>query len=154
MATSGGSIRVDLIGDKELSRKLRSSRADAPVKRFLDRGSIFLQGRARTHAPVDTGRLQNSIGIEEPNNRLRSIGPSVDYGEHVEFGTRPHYPPLTPLFGWANRHGGMDPFALQQSIGMWGTPAQPYMQPAADETETHVITIIPVLAAELESAFQ
>ena len=155
MATiaGGGSLTVELKGDKELYRKLQSSRADAPVGRFLDRGAFYLQGQARKNAPRDTGRLANSIGTNSPNTRLRSIGPSVDYGEPVEFGTRPHYPPVGALSGWAKRHGGMDPFALQQSIGMWGTKAQPYMQPAADDTETFMITIIPVFAAEIESAF-
>lgn len=148
-----GQIRVQLIGDKELKRKLVSSRADGPVNRFLDRGAFYLQGKAREGAPVDTGRLRNSIGTETPNDRVRSIGPSVDYGRYVEEGTSPHYPPLDALWGWSKRHG-MDPWALQQSIGMWGTEAQPYMEPAAEETETFMVTIVPVLAAEIESAFQ
>ena len=148
-----GTIRVQLIGDEELKRKLVSSRADGPVNRFLDRGATYLQGKARKKAPVDTGRLRNSIGTETPSDRVRSIGPSVDYGRYVEEGTDPHYPPLDALWGWSKRHG-MDPWALQQSIGMWGTEAQPYMEPAAEETETFMVTIVPVLAAEIESAFQ
>lgn len=154
MATSSGSMTVKLIGDEELKRKLRSSRADKPVARFLDRSATFLQGQARKHAPVDTGRLRNSIGTESLNSRLRSVGTNLDYAEPVEFGSRPHYPPLNALWGWAKRKGGLDPFALQQAIGMWGTPAQPYLQPAADETEVFVEKLVPVLAAEIESAFQ
>lgn len=151
--TSSGSLTVELRGDKELYRKLRSSRADAPVGRFLDRGAFHLQGKARKNAPKDTGRLTNSIGIDSPNNRLRSIGSNLDYAEPVEMGTRPHYPPLGALEGWAKRHG-MNARALQHSIGMRGTKAQPYLGPAADETEAFMIGLIPGFAAEIESAFQ
>ena len=152
MATSGGNITVKLIGDEELKRKLRSSTADVPVGRFLDRAATYLQGQGRKHAPVDTGRLRNSIGTESPNNRLRRVGPSVDYGEYVETGTRPHYPPLGALDGWARKRG-MTAYQVQRSIGRKGTAAQPYMQPAADDTEVRIPVLVSVLAAEIESAF-
>lgn len=153
MATQG-SITVNIEGLEELRKKLQGHKADKPVNRFLDRSADLIQKSARKKAPVDTGRLRNSIGTEISGHRQRSIGPSVDYGEHVEFGTNPHYPPLDALWGWSKRHGGIDPFALQQSIGMWGTPAQPYMQPAADESESAIASLVSVLAAEIESAFQ
>ena len=88
MATAGGEIRVTLIGDADLKRKLVGSRADKPVARFLDRSAITIQGLGRKKAPVDTGRLRNSIGTESPSTRSRTIGPSVDYGEPVERGRR------------------------------------------------------------------
>lgn len=153
MATQG-SITVSIEGLEDLRGKLHGERADKPVNRFLDRGAAIIQRGGRKKAPKDTGRLRNSIGIESSGHRERSVGPSVDYGEHVEFGTRPHYPPLDALWGWAKRHGGIDPFALQQSIGMWGTEAQPYMGPAAEEAEPAIAALVPILASEIESAFQ
>lgn len=154
MAVANGSIAIRIEGLDELRRKLQGHRADQPVNRFLDRGAGYIEGTARKKAPIDTGRLHNSIGVETPGDRVRSIGTNLAYAKDVEFGTRPHYPPLTPLFGWAKRHGGMDPFALQQSIGMWGTPAQPYMQPAVDESESKIAALVPILASEIESAFK
>ena len=153
MATAGGTIRVELIGDKELKRKLVGERADKPVSRFLDRAAFTIQGAARKKAPVDTGRLRNSIGTESPSTRSRTVGPSVKYGEWVETGTSPHYPPLGALQGWAKRHG-MSAAALQQSIGTRGTKAQPFMRPAADESEDAIANLVPILAAEIESAYQ
>ena len=153
MATSQGSITVTIHGLDELRGKLVGSRADAPVGRFLDRGATYLQGQGRKHAPVDRGRLRNSIGTESPTLRTRRIGPSVDYGEYVETGTRPHWPPPGALAGWAKRHG-MSEYAVRRKISIAGTKAQPYMQPAADETEPYLETLVPVLAAEIESAYQ
>lgn len=152
MATQGG-ITVRIEGLDDLRKKLNGSRADVPVGRFLDRGALIIQGKGREKAPVDSGRLRNSIGVESPTLRSRRIGPSVDYGEWVETGTRPHWPPPGALANWAARHG-MDEYAIRRKIGLYGTKAQPYMQPAADESESAIAALVPVLAAEIESAFQ
>ncbi len=151
MATQGG-ITVRVEGLDNLRRKLHGSRADGPVGRFLDRGAAIVQRGGREHAPVDQGRLRNSIGVESPSHRSRRIGPNVEYGEWVETGTRPHWPPPGALAGWAARHG-VDEYAVRRKIGLYGTKAQPYMQPAADEAEGSIRTLVPVLASEIESAF-
>lgn len=150
---SSGQITVRIAGLEELQGKLQSSRADKPVARFLDRASIYLQREARRVAPIDSGRLRNSIGIESPNTRMRRIGPNVEYGEDVEFGTRPHMPPPGELADWSRKRG-LSEYAVSMKISIYGTKAQPYMQPAADATEMYIPTLIPVLAAEIESAFQ
>ncbi len=152
MATNGD-ITITIHGLDDLREQLRSSKADKPVARFLNRGAIYMQREARMAAPVDTGRLRNSIGTEAPNTRTRSIGPNVEYAEYVEFGTRPHMPPVGALAGWAKRHG-LNEEAVARGIAARGTKAQPYMQPAADATEVYIVTIVPILAAEIESAFQ
>lgn len=153
MATASGGITVRIEGLDELQRKLVGSRADVPVGRFLDRGALLIQRGAREKAPVDQGRLRNSIGVESPTTRSRRIGPNVEYGEWVELGTRPHWPPPGALAGWARRHGMTD-YQARRSIAMKGTKARPYLQPAADEAEDGIRTLVSVLAAEIESAFQ
>lgn len=153
MAVSSGSVTVTVHGLEDLRRKLRDKRADAPVARYLDRAAIKVQGDARKKAPVDEGTLRNSIGTESPSNRKRRIGPSVEYGEYVETGTRPHWPPPGALAGWARRHG-MSEYAIRRKIGLYGTKKQPYMQPAAEDAIPFLQRQIPVLAAEIESAFQ
>ena len=150
---AGGGITVRIDGLDNLQRKLVGARADAPVKRFLDRGAIYIQGEARRNAAVDTGRLRNSIGTESPSMRTRRIGPNVEYGEYVEFGTRPHWPPPGALGGWAQRHG-MSDYQARRSVGMKGTRAQPFMQPAADSAQTALVPLVSALAAEIESAYQ
>ena len=153
MATAQGGITVRIEGLDALQRKLHGSRADAPVGRFLDRGALIVQRGAREKAPVDTGRLRNSIGVERSSMRSRRIGPNVAYGEYVEFGTRPHWPPPGAMSGWARRHGISD-YQARRAVAMHGTKAQPFMQPAADDAEDGIRQLVSVLAAEIESAFQ
>lgn len=148
-----GGITVTIRGLDDLRRKLGSGRIEGPVNRFLDRGAIFVQGEARRHAPTDTGRLRNSIGIQSPSNRARRIGPNTSYARFVEEGTRPHWPPPGALAGWAGRHGLTD-YQARRAIAMHGTKAQPYMQPAAEAAEGQIRSFVPLLAAEIEAAYQ
>lgn len=144
-----GAIIVRIDGLDELRRKLNSGRVEGPIERFLDRGAIFIQSRARAAAPVDTGRLRNSIAVDSPDNRHREIGTNVDYAPYVEFGTRPHWPPVGAVAPWARRHG-MEPFMVARAISRSGTKAQPFMRPAATEGEAFVKSLVPMLAAEIE----
>ena len=146
-------ITVHVEGLDAAIAKLTPQRANGPIGRFLDRGAIYIQSRAKENAPVDTGRLRGSIGVESPSDRQRVIGGNTDYAEYVETGTRPHFPPPSALAGWAARHGGGDPRALAFHIAKAGTKAHPYMKPAAESGESFVKSLIPTLAAELEAVY-
>lgn len=150
-------IHIRIEGLDEAVAKLTPQRADGPIGRFLDRGANYIQSRARENAPVDTGRLRNSIGVESPTKRSREIGANTDYAEYVETGTRPHFPPPSALHGWALRNGFSGPragFLAARAISRSGTKAQPYMRPAAESGESFIKTLVPTLAAELESAYR
>jgi HK97 gp10 family phage protein len=142
-----GQITIRIEGIDHLRGKLNDSRADAPIKRFLDRGAIYIQGQARMKAPVDTGVLRNSIGVEDAGKRTREIGTNKTYGPYVEFGTRPHFVPKQYIGGWARRHGLGDTGLLVSG------KAQPFMKPAADTGEPFVKGLVPLLAAELEASY-
>lgn len=152
---AGQQITVHIEGLEQAIAKLTPARANGPIGRFLDRGAIYIQSQAREKAPVDTGRLRGSIGVESPSDRQRIIGANTDYAEYVETGTRPHFPPPSALEGWAARHG-YGPgggFLVARAIARSGTKAQPYMKPAAESGETFVKSLIPTLAAEIEAAY-
>ncbi len=149
-------ITVKVEGLEELRAKLNSRRADPPIGRFLDRGAIFIQSRAREHAPVDTNRLRGSITVNPTSTRQREVGTNVGYGLFVEKGTRPHFPPPAALQGWATRHGFSGPnagFLVARAIARKGTKAQPFMDPAAKEAEGFIRSLVPVLAREIEQEF-
>lgn len=146
-------ISIQIDGLEEALAKLTPERANGPMGRFLDRGAIYIQSQARSNAPVDTGRLRNSIGVESPTARTRIVGANTAYAEYVETGTRPHWPPPSALAGWARRHG-TDPFLVARAIARAGTKPQPYMKPAAEAGETFIKSLIPTLAAEIEAAYR
>lgn len=68
----------------------------------IRKSAFDVQRIAQQRAPVDTGALRSSIGVDLSFGSLQAvIGPTVDYAPYVEHGTRHQAP-------------------------------QPYMQPAAD----------------------
>jgi phage gpG-like protein len=81
---------------------------------------------------INTGHLRDSILVEMTDNKLAAeIGPTVDYGAYVEFGTQPHFPPLAALEDWARKHG-IPAFLVARAIARRGTFARPYLAPAFD----------------------
>jgi len=58
------------------------------IERAIPRIAIRIQNELILAAPVDTGRLRNSIRVEADGNLLTIT--MVDYAFYVEFGTPPH----------------------------------------------------------------
>jgi hypothetical protein len=101
------SIRIT--GVERLLRKARDPQlVGGPVRRFFERAGALTAGNVRERTPVDTGRLRNSITHEVDRGQVPQfarVGTNVVYARAVEFGSRPHFPPLAALQPWAQRHG-------------------------------------------------
>ena len=73
-------LTADLLKSESTAKKMASL---AIRKTALD-----CQASAQRRAPVDTGALRNSIGTEFGDSGMSAlIGPTVNYGAYVEFGT-------------------------------------------------------------------
>lgn len=107
------------------------------AEKALYRTMIMVETLAKRRAPVDTGRLKNSINLtpKREGAKAYTVSDGVAYGVFLEFGTTPHFPPPDSLSGWTRRTLGRDasPFAIAQAIAKRGTPAQPFLRPAAKE---------------------
>lgn len=84
-------------------------------KRALEQIGIVVEGRAADNAPVDTGRLQNSITHETEEN-YAIIGSNVEYAPYQELGTsRQHAQPyLRPA---VNQSTGDIKKIIEQELG-------------------------------------
>jgi hypothetical protein len=85
---------------------------------------------------VDTGRLRSSIAIEIFDDGLaRRIGTDVPYAAYIEFGQRPHMPPIEPIKEWCRRHGIPEEaaYAIALKIAKDGQPAKPWLFPAYEQ---------------------
>lgn len=101
--------------------------------------ALEIEGQAKKFAPVDTGRLRASIGTSIGiTNRLQAIvQTNVNYAAYVHEGTKPHFPPISALEGWASRHG-VSARAVAKSIARKGTKAQPFMRRAVEVKEDDI----------------
>lgn len=56
-------------------------------KRALEKVGMFVETEAKKLAPVDTGRLRNSITHEQEDENTEIIGSNVEYASFVCLGT-------------------------------------------------------------------
>lgn len=94
---------------------------------------ITIQREATKEAPSDTGKMRGdwdmSFGHLTGSLRNRS-----QYAVHMEYGTRPHFPPLEAITPWANRHG-IPPFLVARAIARKGTKARRFFGTAIDRAK-------------------
>lgn len=126
-------------GDIELFKRIEKllERAPQVTSDAVNEFAINVQAQAKqnlTDLPaVDTGRLRASIGIDSFEQGLaRRVGSNLNYAAAIEFGQKPHFPPLEPIRQWCKRHGideGMA-YVIARKISQTGQPAKPYLFPA------------------------
>lgn len=91
---------------------------------------------------VDTGELKGSIYTKIEGIGV-TTGCSAPHASFVEFGTRPHFPPVDPIFQWVLSKGLTDDpteaesiaFAIVKRIGRYGTRPRFFMQKALNRFE-------------------
>ena len=90
--------------------------------------------KLKVEAPVDTGRLRNSITILERKEGKIVVGVNAKYGAALQGGTDPYWPPIEPLKRWARMKLGAESlaYAVQQKIAKEGITANPYVSRAID----------------------
>jgi HK97 gp10 family phage protein len=125
--------KLDLLGNQvhQMDRPLRYA-------------ASLVTETAKHYAPVDTGKLRSSIVAGVKSNEFGisgiAVSSNIAYAPHMEYGTRPHFPPVSALQGWARRHG-MNPFLVARAISRRGTKAHRFMRRALDENRTRIIQI-------------
>ena len=62
--------------------------AEEAIARALEIIGGMAEGYAKAAAPVDTGRLRNSITHEVEDKHTAVVGSNVEYAPYVELGTR------------------------------------------------------------------
>ena len=123
-------IDTDLVSNEEFK---------SVAKRVLYRAMVKMESLAIEKVPVDTGLLKTSINLfpKSEGHTWYELSDGVDYGIHVEYGTRPHWAPIQPLKEWSKRVLGDESagYAVQHKIAVKGVEAQPFFRPAFDEVK-------------------
>jgi hypothetical protein len=148
---------VKLDGERELGFMFDTLLIAAPdkVNAAIAKSALSIESEAKKNCPVGiTGGLRQGIHADLMPEEFRAqvAAHSPGFGdttlaECVEFGTRPHMPPVQALVPWvevklnpeSDTSGGDNEdevlaaaWALAMKIKAEGTPAQPFMFPAAE----------------------
>lgn len=77
------------MGTEKLRAKLKKNATMNDVKRVVRKHGAELQAKAQRNAPIDTGNLKRSIGLESRDGGLTAESEATAaYAGYVEYGTR------------------------------------------------------------------
>ena len=76
---------IDFFGDV-------TEEVEHEIQEALKGGALRIENIAKRNTPVDTGRLRDSINIEQIDNMSYEIGTNVEYAEAVHEGWRGRTP--------------------------------------------------------------
>lgn len=134
------SVKMSVVGGKELAARLASLGDHAPelMASALEAGALKIQNAAKQLAPKKTRTLSRSITIEivtGSGGRIEArIGPSVEYGKYIEYGTGIYA---------EGGNGRQTPWVVKGAGGKFfttqGAKPRPYMRPAFDENRDAAI---------------
>lgn len=80
---------IKIVGMEKLQKKLKQNVRMDDVKRVVRHNGAEMQAKAQQNAPVDTGYLKRSIGLEVTDEGMTAeVEPKADYAPYVELGTR------------------------------------------------------------------
>ena len=109
------------------------------VKNILFLSMSKMEELAKQKAPVDTGQLRRNIRLfpRLPGYKKYTLADGVEYGLYQEFGTKPHYAPISPLQDWAKRVLGDESiaYAVRNKIAKYGLSEKPFFRPAYHEVK-------------------
>lgn len=126
-------ISVDTSIKKDASSAIRNG-----VKKYMEDGAQAGFNFAFEVMPEDRGTLRASMFEPEwDNNGNLRYGARANHAAAMEFGTKPFWPPISPLIEWAERVSGDKSlgFYVQWKIAQEGIRAQPYLRPGARKQE-------------------
>lgn len=155
-------VYIDLTEVAKLAKKY--GRGPEVVERETGRtmkgATEFAARKVQFHTPV--GATQDLKKGVEPivtkikggfEGRVTVTGRGMGYAEFVEFGTRPHWPPVEPIRLWVLRKLGVPAeevpgvaFLVSRKIARVGTPAQRMFEQGWIEAEPKVMSLFNVMA--------
>ena len=171
-------ITVRIEGLEPLLNKLNYEAIVAgPLQEFLLSAGLEVEKESKLLAPSNLGRLHASIVTRVEETRA-VIGPTVQYGGYVEFGTSPHWPNIDAIREWVRqklrpqvlsvsiltrrpskqlkgdaRQRAINSlaFLVARRISQVGTKPQPYMRPGAEAAEPAIQGFAEAMARGIES---
>lgn len=153
--------RIELIGAEELRRVMRDPEfVKGPATDFVRSVAFEVLGHAQENAPSNFGRLRNSLTVDLKSRTgevSATVGSNLMYAKPVEHGSKPHWPPLAPIELWVRRklrvpaaRSKSVAFLVARKISRRGTPAQPFLGPALEQSRGFVNAAMGRLGREIE----
>jgi hypothetical protein len=143
-------LRANLAAEAAKSGRMPHVMAD-PVDAFIyDYGHRVID-HARERARVDTGKMKKSLRFN-----WGPWGAAVSArtpGGWMDQGTKPHWPPIKALEGWAKRHG-IPAFLVARSIARKGIKADRWFTDAIEDADRDLPGLLQHAASSIEQGWR
>lgn len=156
-------IHTDLKGLLELTRKYPEASTSARVSRITE-ALLLLERVVKQKTPVGAGPIHLRDTIFQKVERGTSaviglLGSPAIYGECVEMGTKPHFPPIAPIRHWVEKklgitgkEAGSVAFLIARAISKRGTKGAEMFGKGFAENEAAVIRILEMIPQDIIKA--
>lgn len=153
-------FRMDLSDIEALVRSYPEASKRARESRITE-ALALLEAEIKPDTPWGAGpiHLRDSIFTEVRHEGRKVggvIGTPLAHGEPVEFGTKPHFPPIDPLAWWAEKKLGLSgdaarsaAFAIAHSIARRGTEGHAMFRDNFDQHKNRVHNILARIAEDI-----
>lgn len=140
-----------------------SARLPAELELGALEGALLIQGELMQSLPRGAGGIGGGAGlagsisfdVERTAEGARAeVGSPLPYALHVEYGTKPHRPPVRPIQDWVEVKLGISgkaaegaAWAIAAAIGKRGTRAQPVWEPVHARVQPQLQRLIDAAVA-------
>jgi len=125
---------------KKIQRYASDSRFQELVKKALTGAGLELENKIVENVyerASNTGRLGQSWNVKAIDYKQVKVFSNLLYAPFVEYGTKPHRPPIEPIYNWVRQKfqtGGEEArgiaWAVWNKIAEKGTPEKRYVRDA------------------------
>ncbi|MCE5212992.1 MAG: hypothetical protein LLG40_15730 [Deltaproteobacteria bacterium] len=151
---------VKLDGLKELTKKYPEASKKARVSRITE-ALLLLERAVKGKTPVGAGPIhlrdtifqKVSYGVQAV---VGNLGTPAIYGESVEYGTQPHFPPVAPIQHWVEKklgitgkEAGSVAYLIARAISRRGTKGQAMFGKGFAENEQAVLRILEMIPGDV-----
>lgn len=132
-------FKADLRGIDGMQRNIRAVREGFPVWMAAanrDTADLIRENAQRNIRTLDayaTGDMYKGVQVTFSRAGLVfAVGSEAEYAPYVEFGTRPHFPPLDAIREWCVVRGipVSAAYPIARAIARRGLPERPFLYPA------------------------
>ena len=137
----GFSVWLTVEGGEKIAKDLKDPNLLRPLRDAYEKGTYLTEREVKTRTPRDTSVLASSIKSTidpQPVPLWGKVATDVKYAIFVEKGTRPHFPPMRALEGWAHRHG-IPTFLAARAIAEKGTKAHKMFEKGFEAVRDKII---------------
>jgi hypothetical protein len=153
-------IKTDLTGVKELSKQYPKASKAARYAKITEAVNL-LERVVKKDAPYGAGPIHLRDTIHGKTSVMGErvtgiVGTPAEYGEPVEMGTKPHFPPVGPIQFWVERKLGYSgdeaasvAFLIARAISVRGTKGKKMFSKGFEENEARVMRILNEIPEEI-----